>query len=213
MKHFLFDMDGLLLDTEWAWKKAIIIVFEELVPRFDRSFFDHLSGKGIFDITKEFIDNHQLEASFLEVGNEIVDMVINMFVATPRIMLGAKEFVHKTKEKGITCSLVSSSPRRVIDAFLKASMMNDTFFSITSGDDVESVKPAPDIYLKAIREIGVSEKDIIVFEDSIPGVLASKAAKLHTIKVNSENDFDMGQDHSFDSFLQIELNNIIGMSL
>ncbi|QZT35910.1 HAD family phosphatase [Halosquirtibacter xylanolyticus] len=203
MKYYLFDMDGLLLDTEWAWEEAIVIEFDQLVPSFDRSFFDHISGKGIFDITKEFVEDHQLNHSFIELGESVIDKVIELFVSKPKCMNGAKEFVQKAKMEGnITC-LVSSSPRRVIDAFISKTGMDDLFGMITGGDEVEKVKPDPSIYLKAVDKLGVNKSNIVVYEDSIPGVLAAKAAGLLTVKVNAKQTFDAGQDESYQSFIDL----------
>ncbi|MDC1106532.1 HAD family phosphatase [Prolixibacteraceae bacterium] len=203
MKYYLFDMDGLLLDTEWAWEEAIVIEFERLVPNFDRAFFAHLSGKGIFDITRDFIEDHRLDHSSGYLGERVINKVIELFKFSPKEMSGAREYVVKSRDEGnITC-LVSSSPRKVIDAFLHITDMEGDFEMITAGDEVERVKPDPSIYLKACDKLGVDRTSIVVYEDSIPGVQAAKAAGLYTVKINSKKTFDEGQDESYLSFSEL----------
>ncbi|QZE14084.1 HAD family phosphatase [Halosquirtibacter laminarini] len=209
MIQFLFDMDGLLLNTEWAWEEAIAFEFRKLVPDFDLSFFSEISGKGIFDITRWFVEKNQIDMDPLELGDLIIKRVIVLFCNEPQSMSGALQFVKDSREKGIGTNLVTSSPKVVVEAFLAETGLSQMFDTVTTGDEVHVVKPDPSIYLKAVEKLDNNTSGVAVFEDSIPGVIAAKAAGLYTVKVHASNHFDRGQDISWSSFDQQKVSSVV----
>ena len=96
---------------------------------------------------------------------------------------GAREILEFFKENNVPCVLASSSPRAVIDKYMKKSGLGGYFADFVSGQDVQHGKPSPEIFLKAAEKLGLPPHDCYVFEDSINGVEAGLRAGAFTVMV------------------------------
>ena len=181
----VFDMDGLLLDTETLWHESEVELFRRHGAEFTREDQMRVIGTG-FDVTARYFAERL--GWPLERGGELVaestalmhDRVRAQVQARP----GAIELIDRLRElDGIRVGLASNSPRFLVDDALATAGLADAFDAIVTSDDVEHAKPAPDIYLLACARLGVDPARALALEDSASGVRAAKAAGMTCIAV------------------------------
>ena len=181
----VFDMDGLLLDTEGLWHRAEIELFRRHGGEF--TWDDKLAviGSNVAFTSEYFARRLGLPP---ERGAALVEEMFDIMHQQVRGQVearpGARELVARLRDhRPIRLGLASNSPRFLVDAALATAGLVDTFDAIVTCDDVEHAKPAPDIYLEICRRLGVRPADALALEDSGSGVAAAKAAGLTCIAV------------------------------
>jgi HAD superfamily hydrolase (TIGR01509 family) len=179
----VFDMDGLLLDTELLWHRAETELFERHGAEF--SWDDKMAVIGSsFSFTADyFADRLGLPR---DRGPALVDEMVSLMEAQLREQVdgrpGAVELVERLRGR-TRLGLASNSPRHLVDSALATARITDAFDAIVTSDDVTESKPAPDIYLLACERLGVDPADALALEDSASGIAAAKAAGLTCIAV------------------------------
>ena len=179
----VFDMDGLLLDTELLWHKAETELFARRGAEF--SWDDKMAVIGSsFSFTADyFADRLALPR---QQGPGLVDEMVSLMEAQLREQVdgrpGAVELVERLRGR-TRLGLASNSPRHLVDAALATARITDAFDAIVTSDDVVESKPAPDLYLLACERLGVDPADALALEDSASGIAAAKAAGLTCIAV------------------------------
>jgi HAD superfamily hydrolase (TIGR01509 family) len=179
----VFDMDGLLLDTELLWHRAETALFARHGAEF--SWDDKMAVIGSsFSFTADyFADRLGLPR---ERGPALVDEMVSLMEAQLRDQVdgrpGAVELVERLRGR-TRLGLASNSPRHLVDSALATARITDAFDAIVTSDDVAESKPAPDIYLLACERLGVDPADALALEDSASGIAAAKAAGLTCIAV------------------------------
>jgi HAD superfamily hydrolase (TIGR01509 family) len=179
----VFDMDGLLLDTEVLWQRAEAELFRRHGA--DYTIADALAVMGTsFDVTSRYFAERLGEPA--ERGAALVDELRVLMLAELRREVaarpGAVELVERLR-KLIPLALASNSSRNLVDAALLTAGLTDAFDAIVTADDVEHAKPAPDLYLLACERLGVDPARALALEDTATGIAAAKAAGLACIAV------------------------------
>ena len=180
----IFDLDGLLADTEklhWrAYHEALkahgaVLAESEYVEHWVRA------GKGIGD----WVAQCGLNLDPLALRAHKSKRYLELLATELRPMAGALELLEKLRGKK-TLALASSSYRDAVDGVLRGLDIGHYFQAIVSGLDVERVKPAPDIFLAAARQVGALPRQCLVLEDAEKGVLAARKAGMSCIAVPTE---------------------------
>jgi len=179
----VFDMDGLLLDTEVVWQAAEEQLFAAHGAVFTRE--DKMAVIGTsFDLTARYFAERLGQPP--EQGPALVEeMVLAMYDALQVEVAGrpgALELVARLRGR-LPLALASNSPRRLVDAALATARLTDVFDVIVTSDDVALSKPAPDIYLLVCQRLGLEPAHVLALEDSAAGVASAKAAGLACIAV------------------------------
>lgn len=182
----VFDMDGLLLDTETLWHRAEVELFRRHGGEF--TWDDKLAVIGTsFAHTARYFAERLGQPK--EAGRALVDEMIGLMHELVRGQVdarpGAVELVRKLRadHPEVRLGLASNSPRFLVDDALATAGLADAFDAIVTSDDVEHAKPAPDIYRLACERLGVTPREALALEDSPSGVAAAKAAGLSCIAV------------------------------
>jgi len=200
----VFDMDGLLLDTEVVWQAAEEQLFAAHGAVFTRE--DKLAVIGTsFDLTARYFAERLGQPP--ERGPALVEeMVLSMYQALQVDVAGrpgALELVARLRGR-LPLALASNSPRRLVDAALATARLTDVFDVIVTSDDVAHSKPAPDIYLLVCQRLGVEPEHVLALEDSGAGVAAAKAAGLACIAVPQFAETDVAAaDRVIDSLEEL----------
>jgi HAD superfamily hydrolase (TIGR01509 family) len=174
LQAVLFDMDGLLVDTEHAWFAAERTVMAELGATWTDADAEAMVG-GPLDRVARFMVERAGHGNAARVEELLVDTMAQLLEAGADHRPGADDLLEDLVAHGIPCALVSSSPRNLVDAVLD-SVGGDRFAFTIAGDEVERTKPFPDPYLEAMRRLDVAAERCVVLEDSPTGVAAGEAA-------------------------------------
>ncbi len=195
MKAVIFDMDGLLIDSEPMWKKAEKLVFSSVGV----DVRDDLAVLTAPMTTKEVTHfwynlNPWASKSMGAVENEVIDCVESFIREKGEPMPGVAEVLDLFHKEGFKIGLSTNSPSRLIPAVLDKLGISDYFGAVTSADQVGQGKPRPNVYLSTAMKLEVRPSACIAFEDSVSGIMAARAAGLKTVVVPEAAEFDL-QDY------------------
>jgi len=180
----IFDMDGLLVDSEPLWTRAEIAAFKTVGILLDEEKCAQTVGQGLEEVVRFRYRQQPWEGKSLEeVGLLIHRHMLELLGSEARPMPGALEAVEFFRGKGLKLGLATSSDRGLIDAALGALDLETTFDHLQSGSELEHGKPHPTVYLVTADKLGVPPAECLALEDSIPGLIAAKAARMKAIAV------------------------------
>ena len=178
----IFDMDGLLLDTERLYIKAM----EQAARRFGvphtQELEDALAGTNGAQaeaVLRRFFPSVDAAALLKACNDQVWEWLAEQVPLKP----GARELPLFLRERGIRTAVASSTAKDLVLRNLRLAGILDCFDAVVSGQEVEHGKPAPDIFLTAAERIGCAPEDCYVFEDGINGALAGLAAGCATVMI------------------------------
>ena len=195
----VFDNDGLLLDTEPCWTRAQEQVFERRGRVFDLEAKQALVGTAPATATLALERLLELPAGQgAEASAEMFDLAVEEIAAGAEPRAGAVELLEGLRGRW-PIAVASNAPRRHLLTGLTRVGLQDEFDVTLGIEDVDSAKPAPDLYLRACELLGVEPARSVAIEDSPPGVAAARAAGLFVIGVPSIRGISLEADRVFDS--------------
>lgn len=184
-KMLIFDMDGLMVDTERMAIESWEICLKKLNLPIDREFLISLMGTTKFSIYSKFDDKygkdfdyeHKIQPQFAQKKMELI------MAEKPENLRkkGLIELINFAKENGLKIAVASSSTKYEVEKILKRAEVIDFFDFIICGDEVKNGKPDPEIFLKAVEKSGISKENTIILEDSTNGLLAAHNAGIKSI--------------------------------
>ncbi|WP_243694176.1 hexitol phosphatase HxpB [Vibrio viridaestus] len=200
-KAVIFDMDGVLIDSEPLWQQAqietmaklgITITVEQCIAK--------TMGKRIDAIASIWCREFSINADVKQLENAILDRICQLIQSQGDMLPGVTEILQFLLQNQLKIGLATSSSIRVVDAVLSKLQIKSYFSVIRSADLEPYGKPHPSVYLSTAQQLGVSPADCLVIEDSLTGLIAAKAASMTTYIVNhnccadkfsfSDNQFD-----------------------
>lgn len=187
----LFDMDGLLLDTEPLWGVSMLKVANKHKIPITRERFKETTGLRIYEVTEHWEANYPWKGkSSKEVADEILDEIIATSKSNGSVLSGVEKTLQLLKKHHYKIGLASSSPKHMIDALVDHFDLTKYFDVITSADVVELGKPHPAVFLHCAASLGSKPMECLVLEDSVNGMIAGKAARMKVIVVPDELHFE-----------------------
>lgn len=179
----IFDMDGLLVDSEPVWAIAETALLEARGKTWDHAIQNPLIGMRMRDFLAGVRVGYGLSDTVDELAADVMGRMIRLIPekVTPRP--GAAELLDFLLSRGVPCAIASSSPMPIIDATVTSRGWERYFQTHVCGDDVIYGKPAPDIYLEAARRLGFPADQCLALEDSPNGSRAAVAAGMVTIAI------------------------------
>jgi len=182
--HLIFDLDGVLLDTEKLYTEATQSVVGQYGKTFDWSLKSLMMGRHEQEAAELLVKTLELPITAEEYRRRSAPIAERLFTTATELP-GAEAFVAKLAERGHTLAVGTSSTRRLYD--LKTSHLPwfKFFSAVVSGDhpEVRALKPAPDLFLAAARAINGDPARCLVIEDSPAGVLAARAAGMSVVAI------------------------------
>jgi len=189
MRAAIFDMDGLLIDSEPFWRASEIEVFATVGLTLTDAQCERTTGLRIDEVVAHWHGAHPWDDPQPAVITErIVDGLIRRVREGGAKLPGVDAAIAKCRDQGLRLALASSSARRIIDATLDRLALTDTFEVIASAEDDRYGKPHPSVFLRTAELLGVAPTECLVFEDSLNGVIAAKAARMHVVAVPERQD-------------------------
>lgn len=177
LKAVLFDMDGVLLDSEKYICLAGIEMFKEKGYTVEAKDFVEFTGMGENRYLGGVAEKHNIHFELEKDKARTYEIYARLVKQKLSLLPGAREFIGLCLDRGLRIAVASSADRVKIEINLsETNVPLDTFHSIVSGLDIVHKKPAPDVFLKAAENLGVNPSQCLVIEDAISGVEAGKKA-------------------------------------
>ncbi|MCG9625545.1 HAD-IA family hydrolase [Vibrio mediterranei] len=186
---FVFDMDGVLIESEPFWRKAQIEVLAKYgVSATIEDCIQHTMGKRLDDIAAIWIQMFNLSVDAKVLESEIMQRVVALVEQEGEAIEGIPTLISDLKQRDFRLALASSSAYPIIHAVTEKLAIQDSFDLMLSAEDVPNGKPAPDVYLEVCQRLDVPVEQAFALEDSLTGVKAAVAAQLTTIAMPFENN-------------------------
>ncbi|MVX64602.1 HAD-IA family hydrolase [Clostridium chromiireducens] len=180
----LFDMDGVIFDTENVYLDIWTKVFEKYGYTMTLDVYISVMGTGRENVIKTFLEIYgedlPIGEMYIEKDKKLEEVIKNGLVPTKQ---GAKEILNYFKQKNYKIALATAAKRDRVTRQLKMADMIDIFDDIVCGDDIKFGKPNPEIFLKAAQKLSVDPGKCLVIEDSPAGIKAAFNAKMTGIHV------------------------------
>jgi len=209
IKAVLFDMDGVLIDSEPLWKIALVNVFKSLGFELEPMQFAKTVGLRIDQVVEFWRNIYPWENKSNEaVVQDILDEVCRLIREHGKPMPGALQLINELKEQNYPIALGTSSYNQVIDNVLQVLGLESAFDFVRSAQDEPYGKPHPTVYLSCAHALGVEPQNCVVIEDSHNGLLSAKAARMKTILVPEQTHmrhaYFVLADREFQNLTEVE---------
>jgi len=193
MKAIIFDMDGVVLDSEKHWDKEVFGLFKKMTPKWNQEKHERVVGLNTHDLFAE-LNRDGTTMSERDFAEAIETIAMKIYRTKAEVMPGFVDLAKALRKKKVPIGLASSSKISWIAYALNATKLISYFDFISSSEEVKEGKPDPDIYLLATKRMKVKPGECVAIEDSAIGVRAAKAANLYTVAFRNGTNDD--QDHS-----------------
>ena len=208
LKAVIFDLDGLLVDTEPLWKKAYGIWLKEHNAKNDLAIYKKMIGRGLRE-------NMVLAKKYLGVKGEVEELlrdlrgILYKLVSQKKdiLMPGVLELLPKLGSYKLAVT-TGGHDKQGAEKILIDTGIRKYFEAVVSSDDVENGKPAPDVYFEAAKQLGVEPLNCFVIEDSVNGVESGKAAGMKAYGVNNDKEVREELDKSGADEVYISLQKV-----
>ena len=187
-KAVIFDMDGILINSEPYWKFAEQEVFaaQGIDPAIQQQLPD-TTGLRIDQVVKLWLqvaDNRTANAAHLT--QQIIEFVIDKIKLERPLLPGVKQALELCQQAGMKIGLASASPISMITTVVSLFDLHPYFVTLSSAQDLPYSKPHPQVYLNAAKALGVDPLNCLAIEDSVNGMIAAKAARMRVITVPAQ---------------------------
>ncbi len=195
MDAVIFDMDGVIVDSEIHWKTTEGFFLQSLIPGWTTDDQDRIIGLGVLDLYRLLVNTYRLQKTqdeFLAIYQEMANEIYGQKVS---LIEGFSELLTTLNAHHIPVALASSSPTSWINIMLDRFRLRESFQVVVSADELHGQgKPSPAIYLHTAQRLCILPERCIAIEDSKNGVLSAKNAEMFC--VGFRNGFNDEQDLS-----------------
>lgn len=191
VKNIIFDMDGVLVDSENAIRVACVKMFENMGVHVRHEDFIPFTGMGENRFIGGVAEQYGLtfELSMKERAYQIYGKIAPEYVV---VYDGIRELIHTLRSRSCKIAVASAADAVKVNVNLRCMGFSPSDFdALVTGNDVAKHKPDPDVFLTAARKLGAYPAQCLVVEDAVAGCQAAKAAGMHCIGVLSTFDADM----------------------
>ena len=185
----IFDMDGLLIDSEPLWQESEKIVFHKVGIQLSDSQVTQTTGLRVDEVVSYWFSRFPWDENSIsqwEVERDIIETVKKLIQEKWKAKKWVFEILEFCSQKNIPLAIASSSALSIIETVVDWLDIQKYFSVLYSAEHEKYGKPHPGVYISACEKLGVRPVDCIAFEDSLNGVLAAKSAKIRCIAVPEE---------------------------
>jgi len=184
IKAVIFDMDGLMFDTETLSKNLWQSIAQTRGYNLEDELFYELIGSDLETTTRIFKEKFGNEFPYDEIRKEKnIKMKDEINKNGVPVKYGLKESLDFLKKNNIIKAVASSSPKETIEFYLQSANLEDEFDFIIGGDEVKESKPNSEIFTKCCNKINIDKSEALILEDSINGILAASKADIDVVLI------------------------------
>ena len=210
-KAILFDMDGVLIESEFLMRHSAIQALAEYGITAKHEDFREFTGMGedmfVGGVAQKY--GHTYTFDMKERAYDYFGAQVKELAHVPA---GVKEMLEALHKKGLVMAVCSAADLRKVKYNIKAIGVDESIFSaLVTGSDVERKKPFPDIYLKGAQLIGMDPKDCLVVEDAVSGIKAAHAAGMDAVGVPTTFSKEELQERVHPEYLLNEIKELTGL--
>lgn len=207
-KAVLFDMDGVIIDSEPLHRKAYFSMFKEVGIKVSNPLFESFTGQATLHICTQLINHFKMSQSPESLVAIKRNYFKELFFNDPALDLipGVHDLIMDYHANGMTLVLASSASMPNINNVFARFDLDKYFVAKLSGADLKASKPHPEIFLKAAQASGYDKSQCLVIEDSTNGIMAAHAAGIYAVAYNSPNS--KNQDYLLADKVIVDFNEI-----
>jgi HAD superfamily hydrolase (TIGR01509 family) len=192
----IFDMDGVIADSEPTYLEAINLVLAPTGHRMSPQQYEEVIGTSVHFTWHAIVQTFGIEGDVEEYvrryGRALIELLRRPLPPLP----GVRELLAELRRRGLPAALATSSWKRWAEALLQATGLDGAFDTVVWREMVERPKPAPDLFLHAAELVGVKPARCMVLEDTGPGLQAAKNAGMFAVQVRSASTALAPQPHA-----------------
>jgi HAD superfamily hydrolase (TIGR01509 family) len=212
IRAVIFDMDGVLADSEPLINAAAIAMFREKGLDVQPDDFLPFVGAGEDRYIGGVAEKYQFPLDVPQAKKRTYEIYLDLVPAQLEAFPGVHKLVRTCRQAGLRVAVASGTDQiKVMASLQKIGLPEESWDAVVSGNDVKQNKPAPDIFLSAARKLEVAPVDCVVVEDSVNGVRAAKAAGMRCVAV--AQTFPAGRLHEADvvrdSIAELQLADLV----
>lgn len=181
----IFDMDGLLIDSEPLWQQAELDIFTTLdIDLSRRSEMPDTLGLRIDQVVRMWYETLPWKGpSQAEVTRQVIARALNLVEETRPLLPGVEQALTLCQSEGLKIGLASASPLFMLERVLEMFNLREYFEVLASAESLPYSKPHPQVYLDAAARLGVDPLNCVTLEDSFNGMIATKAGRMRSVVV------------------------------
>jgi len=183
-KAVIFDLDGTLVDSMGIWREIDIAYLSKFHITLPENLQSEIEGMSFHETAIYFKNRFSIEDSIEEITKCWNEMAAYKYTHEVPLKKGVMEFLQYCKKNNLKIGIASSNSQELVTNVLRAHGIESYFDAICTSCHGEKGKPAPDVYLKAAKELNIEPADCLVFEDIIPGIQAGIAAGMKVCAVD-----------------------------
>lgn len=194
IKAVIFDMDGLLINSEPFWQESETKVFTSLGFDVNNKLFEQFMGKRIDEVVEIMYKIKPWKDVSKEKAVEaIVENVIRLVVEKGTCLEGVIKTLKNLKKTSLKIGLASSSKMKIINAVLDKLELHEYFEVIHSAEFEQYGKPHPQVFITTANQLGIHPSECVVFEDSLNGVISALSAGMKCIAIPERNAYNLNK--------------------
>jgi HAD superfamily hydrolase (TIGR01509 family) len=193
-KAYVFDFDGTLVDSMPYWSEKMLNILRATKTPIPSDVIKIITPLGDKGTAKYFRETLGVKLSDEEMYELMDEYALPKYRDEIPLKDGVKEYLIKSKEKGISLNVLTASPHKMLDPCLKRLGVYDLFDYVFSCDDFNMVKSNPEIYLKTCERIGVSVSNTVFFDDNLLACKTAKEAGLKVVGVYDKTGKDFAKE-------------------
>jgi len=178
----VFDLDGVILQTEEIWDEVRSAYVRERGGRYDEEIQRAMMGMSAPEWSAYLAEDAGVPGTPAEINQDVVDLMLAAYARDLPLIPGAIETVRRIAD-AFPLALASSSNRAIFEEVLRLAGLADAFQATVSSEEVPRGKPAPDVYLEAARRLGVAPERCAAVEDSHSGIRSAHAAGMRVVAI------------------------------
>ncbi|HRG00692.1 MAG TPA: hexitol phosphatase HxpB [Bacteroidia bacterium] len=208
IKAVIFDMDGVIIDSEPLWRRAMIQSFEEIGIPFSDEHCRITTGLRFKEVAEFWFKKHGIKHISIDEFDELViNRLCDLIKQEGKTMKGVLEALVFLKSKNLKIGIGTSSNTKLMNTVVDVLNIRPYFDELCSAEHMPYGKPHPMVYLTCAERLGINPLNCLVIEDSVNGIIAGKAAQMKVIaipeEINKNNPKFSIADYSIESLLEL----------